>query len=65
MQSPIQWEEPLGQGARGDRPTGGRKTVREEAAGPSEKSREAEVNKVTAWRAPAGMVKTTLFEVQS
>ena len=43
----MQREEPLGQCARGDRPTGGRKAAREEAAGPSQERRGAEVNKAT------------------
>src|SRR5262249_202174 len=39
MQSLVQREEPVGHCARGDRLTGGRKAVREEAAGSSEKRR--------------------------
>src|SRR3954454_3931200 len=57
MQSPIQWEETLGQCVRGDRFTGGRKAAREEATGPSQKRRMTRaIRQAIASRAPTGRV---------
>jgi hypothetical protein len=63
--SPVQQVESLGQRDRVNRHTGGRKAGREEAAGSSEKRREAGANQATAPRDPRGKVKATLLEAQS